>query len=119
MNKQELVSKIVEALRCYYSPMVMIGNSIDLAMIKAISYLGGGRMPLSQKKMDHLNTQPYIEEVEDICFGLTIRLFEIEGTYVIVVGQPSKDEWYDKALVVHKQKVDAFPMKSFKRPETH
>jgi len=97
----------------------MISDSLDLTMIKVISYLGGARIMLDQKKMDHLNTLPFVEEKDDLCFGLTVRLFEVNKTYIVVFGEPPKDEWYDKALVVDKHIVDQFLVSNFERPETH
>jgi len=119
LKKEEFVSKLVEALQCYYSPIVMVGESINLTMLKTLSYLNGARIQLDDAKMKHLKTLSFIEERDDLCLGITVRLFLEKGTYIVVFGEPSKDTWYSKALVIHKHKVDAFPKADFKRPETH
>jgi len=99
--------------------MVKICDSLDLTMLKALSYFNGARIQLDDTKMKELENKTYIEEKEDLCFGLTIRLYEVEGTYLIIFGQASKDEWYEFGLVIHKHKVDPFPVDDFERPETH
>lgn len=119
MKKEELVSKLVEALQCYYSPVVMVGTAIFLTMLHAQKHFNSAILEMNETRMKELENCPYIEEKDELCLGLTVRLYEHDGTYVILFGEPDTDKWFNKAYIVHKHKVDPFPVEDFERPDTH
>jgi len=42
----------------------------------------------------------YIEDIDDICLGITSRLYDCKKFYLLLYGEPSKDEWYEKGLAI-------------------
>jgi len=119
MKKEELVSIAVRCLQEYYSPMVMVKTSIDLMYLQLVSQLNAKIFTFQDSsKIDKLNQTSFIEERDDLCLGLTIRLFEKKNLFILIVGDPSKDEWYSKGVVLSKQSVLKKLKSKFRIPDT-
>jgi hypothetical protein len=119
MKKQELVSNMVRCLQEYYSPMVMVKDSISLSYLKMNSQLKGKIFEFPNSKIiDDLNKLPCIQEKDELCLGLTVRLFEKGKLYILIVGEPDKDEWYGKGIAFSKNDIDSFSQSKFILPDT-
>ena len=121
MKKKEMLEIIVRCLHEYYSPIVTIREIIDLTMVRIMSQMDHSKIyPILGTVIDIMSEEvPYEQLRDDICLGLTVRLFDHDKSdvYLIIVGEPEKDEWYKRSLVVLKESMDKFESDEFKYPE--
>jgi hypothetical protein len=125
LEKTELLECIVTTLREYYSPLVPASASIDLTMLRIIANGLGvkiAEVPTGPNVKFTLNDmvkkKPYWDMDDGICFPFTVRLQEAGSVYICYFGEPAKNTWYHKFLVLSKTKADAMPKSTFEIPDT-
>lgn len=118
MKEEEFLEHMVDAMQCYWSPFLMVGESLRLTLANAFAQGFGTVIDLTQSDEIKFGTMAYKENRDDITFGLVMRLLDWTPTHLLlIIGDPTTKEWYSKGMLIDRQILKK--KTGFRRPKTH
>ena len=84
MDKEDVVSKVIDTIRQYGPPQVTMEDSIDLTVTNVLAQKIGKPATVEASIIANANKYPNVEKTDEIVFGVTVKLFDVGRTFLVL-----------------------------------